>query len=576
MSNETDDTKLLINRRNALTALGLSAAGLSITEFMIPRAHASGQVSEAELPHKETPGKYTVLNPQGIRQSMDRVPLSPRIGNLDGKVVYFVSQDKPVYTEELAKRFSMRVPGAKTVFKKKPGWVSSDDLELRDEVKQKADAMVYGTAMGGGSGMYAVGWIREVEKHGIPSMYVVGEYFVPDVKASADMWGIPALRTVVTPLVGEDRVKQDMTDEKYDEIISGIISALTKPLTEEEKKGGKIFTEKPQRIAMTGTLDEVQDYFNKNGWSDGLPVIPPAEELVNKMLKGTSHSPDEVVTSSMHPEELTVTVEKTAVVGVMAGCRPEYMPVLLALIETWGNPMFTHSTRSDSSMTLMTFLNGPIRNEIKMNPSTNALGPGNQANAAIGRFLSLATIALGGSVPIANNLSTIGTPTRYCFCFPEHEEKSPWEPFHVSMGYKPQESVVSLCSGGWCHWSFMGDLDLLARAVAGFYWSNRGGIILMAPGAARLYASKGMSKADVERYIQKKAVPLMEDQTPTWFLFDQPAPSRSDNEPSKGSKEREDPRGSVKVIVVGGETMIPCAQAWQFNPPITTGVDKWR
>jgi hypothetical protein len=109
----------------------------------------------------------------------------------------------------------------------------------------------------------------------------------------------------------------------------------------------------------------VQDYFYKKGWTDGLPITPPTEKKVKEMLKGTSHSPDEVVTSLMHPEELTVTVEKTAVVGVMAGCRPEYMPVLLAIIEAHGSPMFTHTARSESSFSIMTFLNGPIRNEYR-------------------------------------------------------------------------------------------------------------------------------------------------------------------------------------------------------------------
>jgi hypothetical protein len=539
-----------------------------MTNFMVTEAHAMGKKSEVPPSFKTSHNEYTVLNPQGIRQTRDRIPISPRLDSLDGKVVYFICQDKPAYTEELANRFSKRVPEAKTVYRMKPSWVRSDDPELRDEMNKNAHALVYGTAMGGGSGKFAVSWITEAEKYGIPSVYVVGEGLVRDVEGSANMYGIPALRTVVTPLVGEDRVKEDISHEKYNEIISEIISALTRPLTQEEKKAGKMFTEKPPRITLSGTLEEVQDYFYKHRWTDGLPIIPPTEKKVKEMLKGTSHSPDEIVTSLMHPEELTVTVEKAAVVGVMAGCRPEYMPALLAITETYGNPVFTHSARSESSFSIMTFFNGPIRNELNMNPSANALGPGNQANAAIGRFLNLAVIALGGSAPVANNMSVFGTPARYSFCFPEYEEESPWEPFHVSMGYNPQESVVSLSSGGWCHWSFMGDLDLLARAVANFYWSNRTGIILLEPGAAKLYASKGMSKADIESYIQKKAIPQMKDQSPSWFYFDQPATARSDNGP--------DPRGAVKVIVVGGKTIMPNAQAWQFSAPIMTSVDKWR
>jgi hypothetical protein len=570
MSDEKGGKRWLMDRRNFLMACGLSTAGLPLSDLIASKAHAMGKRPEAPPPIETLSNEYPVLNPQGVRETRDRIPLNPRLNNLKGKVVYFICQDKPAYTEELANRFRKRVPEAKTVYRMKPSWVASDDPELREEMNQNADALVYGTAMGGGSGKFAVNWIMKAEKDGIPSVYIVGEGLMPDVKASSEMYGIPSLRTVVTPLVGEDRIKEDMSDAKYDEIISGIIRALTDPLNEEEKKGGKMFTEKLPRITTSGTFEEVQDYFYNNGWTDGLPIIPPTEEKVKEMLRCTRHPPDEVVTRLMHPEELTVTVEKTAIVGVMAGCKPEYMPVLLAITETYGNPEFTHAARSESGFSIMTFVNGPIRNELNMNPSTNALSPGNQANASIGRFLSLAVISLGGSIPKVNNMSVFGTPTRYSFCFPEYEEESPWEPFHVSMGYKPQESVVSLSHGGWCHWGFMGDLDLIARAISGFYWSNGGGIVLMEPGAAKLYASKGMSKKDVETYIQKKTVPQLKDQSPTWFTFNQPEVPRED---SDSSEDLGDP---VKIIVVGGKTIMPNAQVWQLNPPIMTSVDKWR
>ena len=191
--------------------------------------------------------KYTVLNPCGIRQSIDRVPISPRLPSLDSKVVYFIAQDKPVFTEELAKRFGKRIPGVKTVFRHKPGWIRADDPDLRDEIARKADSLVYGTAMGGGSGLFAVGWIMEAEKRGIPSVYIVGEPFVADVRVSAETRGMPALRTVVIPLVEEDRVTEDMTDEQYSGIISRITDALTEPLTEEERREDKRREDKSNR-----------------------------------------------------------------------------------------------------------------------------------------------------------------------------------------------------------------------------------------------------------------------------------------------------------------------------------------
>jgi hypothetical protein len=551
--------KSFLSRRAFLTAGGLSAVGLAAAYYTPKTAYAA-----------EGSQKLTVLNPQGIRQVRDRTPLSPRLKSLKGKTIYFINQDQPLQTRELAKRFSKRVPDTEVIFRKKQGWVASDDPELRKELKEKADAMIYGTAMGGGSGKYSVGWISEVEKEGIPSVYVVGEPLVLDVEASASMFGIPSLRFAVTPLAYEEKITEDISDAQYDEVVSQIIRALTKPLTGEEKKAGKMFTEKIPRVAMSGTFDEVQDYFYKQRWTDGLPIIPPTEEKVKEMLKGTSHAPDKVVTKMMHPEELTVTVEKTAIVGVMAGCRPEYMPALLAIVETYGNPAFTHTARSESSFSIMTFFNGPIRNEMNMNPSTNALGPGNQANASIGRFLSLAVIALGGSQPKVNNMSALGNPSRYSLCFPEYEEESPFDPFHVSMGFDRKESVVSMAAGGWRRSSILGDLDGIAAVVAGFSSSSMGGIVLMDPDAARHYQSKGMGKKDIEQYIQKIAIPQLREQSPRWFQLDSALGIKGYIDPLN------DPRCAVKIIILGGKTILPSAQVWEFSQPLSTSVDKWR
>ncbi len=240
MKNKNRGKESLLSRRIFLASGGLSAIGLSSALGMTKTAHAANSVSGGN-------GEYTVLNPQGIREERERIPLSPRLRDLKGKTVYFVCQDKPVQTRELANRLRKRIPETEVIFRMKQGWVGSDDTELIEEIKHKADALVYGTAMGGGSGKYAVGWISEMEKSGIPSVYVVGEALVQDVEASAIMFGMPSMRTAVTPLVPEEKVTEDISDEKYDAVVSGIIKALTNPLTEEEKKTGKMFTEKLPR-----------------------------------------------------------------------------------------------------------------------------------------------------------------------------------------------------------------------------------------------------------------------------------------------------------------------------------------
>ncbi len=519
--------------------------------------------------------KYTVLNPEATRPSIPRTPISQRLNNLKGKIVYVIAQDKPLLTEELGKRLGQYIPGVKIIFKRRIGWITAENAELKEEVIRNADALVYGTAMGGGSGMSAIKWIRDVEVKGIPSVYTVTPPYIKDIIGSSKMVGMPALRTVIVPLVSEDKILTDISDKQYKVISKQIVEALTKQLSTEDKKAGKIPEKKIPRIALTGTLDEVQEYFLKKEWTDGLPIIPPTEDKVKQMLKGASHSPDEIVTRTMYPEENTVTVEKVAIVGVMAGCKPEYMPVLLTLIHTWGNnSVFSQAARSDSGFSIMIVVNGPIRQEIKMNCDFNCLGPGNQANAAIGRFLRLAIIALGGSRPELNDLSTHGTPLKYTFCFAENEEESPWKSLHTSSGFKKKDSTISMLPGGWSHWSFSGDLDHIARAVGGFFW-HRQSIVIFDPGTARLYARKGMSKEDVEHYIWEKALPQLTDFIPKWYNFEIPTVAPAKGKPDFTMK-KDFPDGAVKVVVAGGDTGQPVAQVWQFNPPITVGIDSWR
>jgi hypothetical protein len=191
---------------------------------------------------------------------------------------------------------------------------------------------------------------------------------------------------------------------------------------------------------------------------------------------------------------------------VMVGCKPEYMPVLLAIIEAFGKSTFGVFLPSDSSPSLMTVVNGPIRNEIGMNAGRNAMGPCDQANATIGRFVTLSIISLGGLWPQINDLSAQGNPSRYSFCFPENEEKNPWEPFHVSMGFKADESIVSIFAGGSAHGYAATGLRPINLALDNIAKSRIGPIILMAPGMARLCAANGMSKKDVEQYIWERAL----------------------------------------------------------------------
>ncbi len=233
-------------------------------------------------------------------------------------------------------------------------------------------------------------------------------------------------------------------------VLQEIVAALTNPLSDEDKKKG--FIERPTpRLVPPDTADNLSRLFLENGWTDGLPIVLPTEARVAEMLKGTSRKPDEPVgrmqPSSPH-EAWSYTVEKVAVNAVMAGAKPEHFPVILALASTGVPSLFTSTT----SFARMVVVNGPIRNEIKMNSGIGALGPFNHANSVIGRAWTLMSITLDNGAKAGETyMGSQGNNFNYNnLCIPENEEELPagWNPYHVQKGFKPQDSVVSTL-GGW-------------------------------------------------------------------------------------------------------------------------------
>jgi hypothetical protein len=218
---------------------------------------------------------------------------------------------------------------------------------------------------------------------------------------------------------------------------------LTKPLDADELRGVG-FDRSIPRLVEPATEDNLQRLFRESHWTDYLPVVLPTEERVEAMLAGTSRRRDEVVgqlRATAYRELWEYTVEKVAVNAVMAGAEPSYFPVILALAST-GISARNSTTSSSASMVVV---NGPIRHEIGMNMGLGALGPYNQANATIGRAYSLLSQNLqGGSVPGETYMGSQGNNFAYnSLTFAENEEASPWEPYHVQQGFRPDESTVS-------------------------------------------------------------------------------------------------------------------------------------
>jgi hypothetical protein len=275
-------------------------------------------------------------------------------------------------------------------------------------------------------------------------------------------------------------------------MMQAFVDALTVPLTGKEKYRGPA----PEPLAENHRFlepdneENLQRLFKDRGWTDYNPIILPTEERVAEMLKATSHQPDKVIQILDWPGgKREVTVERVAICAVMAGARPEYFPVLLALAN---HVPFGNST---SSMANMILVNGPIRDEIGMNYGTNVMGPYNEANSVIGRTYTLMSKTIGGLQNEKTTWSSLGSTMQYNnVCIAENEAALPegWKPFHVQMGFKPNDSVITVGIG----WSYissvtMAERDHPAHMVMADYMKALTGMgssatIIMDPTVARL------------------------------------------------------------------------------------------
>ena len=225
-----------------------------------------------------------------------------------------------------------------------------------------------------------------------------------------------------------------------------IVDALTRPLSAEESKTGTI-SPSVGPPTYSDTADNLQEYYLNNGMTDYLPIVLPTEARVEAMLKGTSHSPDEQcgqMAGGAYPP-WSYTVRQVAVNAVMAGCRPEYLPVVLAIASS-GTPSLMSST---NSFAYAAVINGPIRDKLNMNYSIGALGPFAQPNAAIGRAWTLLSRNLANAgIPGDTYMGSQGNNLNYNnLIMAENEAASPWAPFHVQKGFRAEENVVSMFRG---------------------------------------------------------------------------------------------------------------------------------
>jgi hypothetical protein len=348
-----------------------------------------------------------------------------------------------------------------------------------------------------------------------------------DARSAASDWGVPKIRPVPIPSDKWYTLRRTLEEIRpvAAEAIKEIIDILTLPLTTEEANPPKSKNADigPAEYKVTAesypeALEKFNELFLENHSGDGLPLVPPTEERVKWMLSGTSRSPGEVLGKC--PLKLgTVTIEKIAINAVMAGAKPEYLPVIIAAMECFvgesgpgqDGEKFFHTLGSSGSFTLVIMVNGPITREIDMNSGIGLFGHGWRSNNTIGRAIRLSTINIGHCWPRLNDMALTGRASAHTwYTFAENEELSLWEPYHVSRGFNKQDntvivskvnSIYSTFGGGAVGlWKAESILDQVAERMP-----KRGGVyIVFNPEVHKELNKLGFNRESVREWLSEK------------------------------------------------------------------------
>ena len=304
------------------------------------------------------------------------------------------------------------------------------------------------------------------------------------------------------------------------EALPQITQALTVTREREEKQisqndGGE------NLLTINGGVEEVFELFHEQGWTDGFPIIPPTETNVRAMLSQSVYAPDTIL-GLLPPAMNPITVDKLAVNAVMAGCVPDYFPVILAAVEGLLDEdlaLYSMQTATNATAPLI-IVNGPIIKTLCLNAGGNLFGPGARANATIGRAIRLALINIGGEIPGITDPATHGQPGKYTFCIAEAEDESPWEPLHVERGYAIEQSAVTLVGAGgpqnlFTYGCKTGEeiLETFVGALCGLGHNNiifpSGPLLVLGPEHAGTLARDGFGKKEIKQFLFNRArIPL--------------------------------------------------------------------
>jgi hypothetical protein len=355
------------------------------------------------------------------------------------------------------------------------------------------------------------------ENAGLPSVSLVCEGFVGQANTTSVGLGLPGMQLAVVPghvdVQSAEELRRNVLNVTVDSVINGL-TQVTNGHTHAEPEPA------PEEIVFEGSFEEVNRFFYENEWGDGLPVVPPTIEKVRELLRFTDRAPDESL-GVVLPDSRKVTIWSLAVNGVMAGCRPEYMPILVALGEAMTDPNYgvEHSGNTPGADTLI-MLNGPIIKQLGFNYEQGVLRDGFQANTSIGRFWRLVLRNLAGFLLHKTDKGTFGNTWRVVMAENEDSLRDlGWEPVAADFGLKLGDNAVTIAryTGGDVIVSVHGEnaervMPYLADAVAkqigwelaftvGMATATQRPLLILSPIIAQTIAASGWSKREVKKYL---------------------------------------------------------------------------
>ena len=324
------------------------------------------------------------------------------------------------------------------------------------------------------------------------------------------------------------------------------------------------------KIKTEDSIEAVNRLFYERGWTDGLPIVPPTAERVRLMLSGCKRSPQEEI-AVLPPKMGSATVEKIAINAVMAGCLPEYMPVIITAVEAVADDKFKllGVQATTHSCGVLIVVNGPIIKKLGINGSGNAFGPGNRANATIGRALNLILLNIGGGIPGQIDKSTQGSPCKYTYCVAENENANPWQPFHVELGFEPEDSTVTVFAAEGPHnindhdsTNASGILKTIAATMAtagnnNLIFFTGEPVVMLGPEHAASIAGEGFTKEQIKDYIFENARIPLEKISEGHIQYRSKQPERYGEFIDSGTLPVARPQNIV-IMVVGGAGKHSC------------------